>query len=268
MEEQHAAPDPSTSEDNNIVEPTTSQRTINFRLPEFWPDNAISWFAMAECQFHLRAVESEKDKFCLLVAALSRDSIRLVTNLVENPPMTDPYTQTKRSLLSSHTLTDFQRVELLHQAEPLGSRKPTELLAAMMEICPRGHEASLFFTYLFIQRLPRDIRMLLAEDDHSNLRKLAEKADRLVALAARQHHDSATTASIPPPAEEIAAMNHFRRGDKDRANHGPRNGSKPENKFQKNHNHRREDHGGLCFYHNRFGPKANSCNAPCTWMGN
>ena len=102
-------------------------------------------------------------------------------------------------LLKSHQLTDFQWVEKLHQLEPLGGRKPSELLAVMLEICPRGQDTSLFFQYLYLQRLPRELRIMLAEDNHTDLRKIAEKADTLWAIHAKQSHD--VVAAVEPEAD-------------------------------------------------------------------
>jgi hypothetical protein len=63
--------------------------------------------------------------------------------------------------------------------EPLGGRTPTELLAEMLELCPRGQESNIFFLFLFLQRLPRELRVLLDEDDNLTPRQLAAKADKL-----------------------------------------------------------------------------------------
>jgi hypothetical protein len=66
--------------------------------------------------------------------------------------------------------------------EPLGSRKPSKLLAAMLELCPRGQEGNMFFTHLFMERLPAELRILVGEDNHRDPRPLADKADKLWAL--------------------------------------------------------------------------------------
>ena len=58
---------------------------------------------MAECQFHLRRITDEQDRFCILVAALSKESIRMITNIIEDPPQ-NPYTTLKAVLLKSHQL--------------------------------------------------------------------------------------------------------------------------------------------------------------------
>jgi hypothetical protein len=50
--------------------------------------------------------------------------------------------------------------------KPLGARKPPELLASMLEVCSRGHEANIFFVHLFLVRLQEPC-------------SLAEKGDKL-----------------------------------------------------------------------------------------
>ena len=56
----------------------------------------------------------------------------------------------------------------------------------MWEICPPLQHNSIFFAARFQQRLPRDIRVLLTHEDHSDLRCLASHADRLIAFGSRQ----------------------------------------------------------------------------------
>jgi hypothetical protein len=152
------------------------------RLPTFWVDKPASWFITAESRFRLHGINREQNRYDYLVAALSKEAVSLVLDMVENPPQHHPYTALKERLLESHQFNDYQRVSLLFQMEPLGGCKPSELLAAMLELCPRGHESSIFFTHLFLERLPAELRILLGEDDHQNPRDVAKKADSLWAL--------------------------------------------------------------------------------------
>jgi hypothetical protein len=76
---------------------------------------------------------------------LPRTSYRLVSHLVEGVPTENSYNLIKEALMQAHQLSDYQRVELLSKVEPLGARKPSDLLAAMIELCPRQHLDSPFF---------------------------------------------------------------------------------------------------------------------------
>jgi hypothetical protein len=112
------------------------------------------------------------------MAALLEQQSELVSNVLEEEPTAESYQLLKAALLSSHTLTLYQMVDKLVNLEPLGGRKPSELMAAMQKLRPPRDEH--FFIYNFLQRLPKEVRILLAHNNFSNTRKLAEKADGLL----------------------------------------------------------------------------------------
>ena len=257
-----------------VIDPVAAPHynaAAGLKLSPFWSNTPATWFAMAECQFHLRCITDEQDRFCILVAALSKESIRLVTNIFEDPPQ-NPYTTLKVVLLKSHQLTDFQGVEKLHQLEPLGGCKPSELLAIMLEICPRGQDTSLFFQYLYLQHLPRELCIMLAEDNHADLRKTAEKADTLWAIHAKQCHD--VVAAVEPEADsDIVAAIPIRGGGRSGGSRGggARGSGRPPNSNQQDASTPRslaQQSAGLCFYHWSFGEKGTKCHSPCLWQGN
>jgi hypothetical protein len=144
----------------------------------------------------------QREKFCLVVQALPRDSMRLVADLVETPPAELMYNALKERLLHSHQLTDIQKVDLLVDMPVLGDRKPTQLLAAMVDACPRGQENSVFMSALFLRKLPADVRILLAHMDHTRLKEMATAADQLVAMRAAP----AAVAAVEADPGEVAAV--------------------------------------------------------------
>jgi hypothetical protein len=119
-----------------------------------------------------------------MVAALPHESLRLVADLVESPPTETPYDDIKTRLVASHQLPYFQKAEKLFLMPPLGSRKPSEIMGAMLKTCPRGRRrqtCSPASSYI-LQRLPREIRVLLARVNHKDPKELAKQADKLWAL--------------------------------------------------------------------------------------
>ena len=76
-----------------------------------------------EAQFKLRWIWSEEERFCNVTATLDKMTLKKVVHLVVTPDIMQPYSKLKEALLTSHQLTDFQRVELILAMEPLGSRK-------------------------------------------------------------------------------------------------------------------------------------------------
>jgi hypothetical protein len=156
-------------DNDNLLPLLTTSVASSCKLPEYWPEAPALWFSRAECSFLLRNVTEQREKFCLVEQSLPREAMRLVVS----PPQQLMYNALKDRLLASHQLTDIQKVELLVDMPALGDWKPTQLLAAMVEACPRGQEDSVFMSALFLRKLPADVRILLAHMDHTRLNELA-----------------------------------------------------------------------------------------------
>ena len=255
--------------------PPPATHMAHLKLPPFWTDAPVAWFAAVEAQFQLRRVWAQEEKFCHVTAALDKMSLKKVVHLVVTPDPLQPYNKLKEALLASHQLTDFQRVELLHAMEPLGGRKPSELLADMWELCPANQHENIFFAMLFLQRLPRDIRVLLTHEDHGDLRRLSAKADQLVAFGGRTDTVAATTAAGDSQDSLVAALpgknknNQHQRNNKQQKKLPPLVPLRPgKDKYPTAPATLARGSAGLCYYHWSYGDQANNCTAPCSWQGN
>jgi hypothetical protein len=83
------------------------------------------------------------------------------------------------------------------------------MLAEMLEFCPAGEATTAVFAFLFLQRLPWEIRVLLSEDDPADMRAITEKADRLIAMHVPQSHDSCAAVAAEDSADDsdvVAAL--------------------------------------------------------------
>jgi hypothetical protein len=256
----------------------------SLRLPSFWVDKPVSWFVLAESRFRLHGIHREQTKYDYLVSALTKEAVSLVLDVVEHPPERLPYSALKQSLLDSHQLSDYQRIAALHKMEPLGGRKPSELLASMLELCPRGHETSIFFTHLFLERLPAELRITLGEDDHQNVRALAKKADALWSLHGMKTSFSSSVAALvdldEPAAVAAVSSRGSGRGGRGR---GGRGGASGAGRGASQQPAGQQAPGlaraaapllpkelariqsGLCLKHFNYGDKAHSCTPPCNW---
>jgi hypothetical protein len=256
----------------------------SLRLPAFWVDKPVSWFVLAESRFRLHGIHREQTRYDYLVSALTKEAVSLVLDVVEHPPERLPYSALKQSLLDSHQLSDYQRIAALHKMEPLGGRKPSELLASMLELCPRGHETSIFFTHLFLERLPAELRITLGEDDHQNVRALAKKADALWSLHGMKSSFTASVASLVDVDEPAAVAavssrgSHRGRGGRSRGSRGGQAGAGPSGGQQPGGvatqskaaasllpREMARIQSGLCPKHFNFRDKAHSCTPPCSW---
>ena len=98
----------------------------------------------AETQLLLRNINSQQERFALVAAVLPEASTRGMAHLFANPGDTS-YTDLKAALLSAHQLTSFQKAERLFSSEPLGDRRPSELLSELLEWVHPGDERSRLF---------------------------------------------------------------------------------------------------------------------------
>ena len=244
------------------------------KLPDFWPSNPILWFARAEFNFEVAGVITEREKFMHTANALPYDTLTLVADLVTQPPAVQPFQRLKERLLLSHQLTIVQMAEKILDMPELGDRRPSQLLAAMMEFCPEGEVNTAFFRASFLRRLPKEIRVLLTDEVRGDLKDLAVRADELF-----QHHRSSPIAALDNTvdtelAEAVAALavkagrGKFGGGKKKQDGDSSHPGSSGGGKSGGG----KSGSGGgrsyfVCDRHWRYGTKAYRCDAPqkCQW---
>jgi hypothetical protein len=178
----------------------TARSTASVTLPRFWPASPAGWFRSVEAQFMVRNIISPLDRYYLVLAALNEEQVDKVVAVTEEEPTEESYERIKAALVSSHSLTPFQQVCRLVNMEGLNGRKPSELLSAMDKLKPK--DANSFYAYHFLQRMRREVRLLLAKKDLSDMRALAVEADDLMALHQPQAHD--TVAAVQPAAQAEA----------------------------------------------------------------
>ena len=142
----------------------------------------------------------------------------------------------------------------------LGSRKSTELLGEMMELCPEGQEANLFFCWAFTSRLPAWLHVQLAEEDYDQVRRLC-KADCLwAAHGVWQQQAIAAATPLPDDSSDVFAVQSEEAAEswikKDKRADSPAVMAQLES--------------GLCLEHWLCGYKANrrACRRPCSWSKN
>jgi hypothetical protein len=147
------------------------------------------------------------------------------------------------------------------------------LLAEMLEFCPAGESSTAVFAFLFLQRLPCEIRVLLSEDDPADMRAIADKADRLIAMHVPQSHDTCAAVAADDRLEE-SGMVVAAQASKGRRGKGHK---RPPQKAPLGRRidlskRGQEQAAGLCtsecYYHAKFGEQAKFCEEGCVWPEN
>ena len=206
----------------------TETNAVAIKLPTFWAQQPEVWFLQAEAQFHIRKITDDTTKYYHVVAALDQETSGRVLDTLSAPPGDNKYTDLKQRLLTTFGLSKRERASKLLHLHPLGDRKPSELMDEMLSLLA-DHGFCFLAEQLFLEKLPEDIRLQLSNDDFSNPRALATKAD--VLWIAKQQAATAINKVTSQPKSKITTAHATRQN--------------------------------WCFYHKRFGDDAKNCKAPC-----
>lgn len=253
--------------------PDLAAVTVNLKLPPFWPADPELWFAQIEAQFACRRITAQRSKFDHVVASLTPEVAAEVRDLLLKPPTDNAYNLLKEQLTKRTTASEQRKLQLLFHGEELGDRKPTQLLRRMQQLLGDrpGLTDTSFLQELFLQRLPHNVRMVLASTpDTTSLEKLAELADKIMEVATPPL--AAIDASVPDPPESATKLAKEVEGLRADI-------SRLEKMFQKlsrsrsssRHSSRRSPtptKDPLCWYHRRYGENAKKCHSPCAWSTN
>ena len=108
-------------------------------------------------------INSQKSRFDYVVASLSQEIATEIRDLVLKPPEANPYDVLKEQLIKRTAISEQHRLQQLFQADELGDRKPTQLLRKLQQLIgDYGGIDAAFLKELFLQRLPPNVRMVLA----------------------------------------------------------------------------------------------------------
>jgi hypothetical protein len=235
-------------------------------LPAFWISEPAAWFALAEAKFRTSNITSQRVMFDLLVAALPEMNLSQVMDIIKNIPVINPFEVLKLRLLEAHVLSDQEKMDALFQLGPLGDRKPSQLLASMLSVCPSGMELHVqpVFQYLFLQRLPQTLRTLLSKQECRDIRALVALADRLWASHKPQPQE---VMAVQEPVsscdgeQQIAVVQPKKRHPKKKTGGG---GGPSGNGGVLSHAEQAWVGSGLCFKNFVYGAKPTAAPSPAT----
>ena len=245
--------------DSEVGEPEAASLhhvSVPLKLPTFWAADPTMWFEQVEATFRNRKITAQETKFNHVLAALQPQDITIVRDIISQRPR-DPncYDLLKSTLIERKTSSKVQRIEEAMALGELGDQKPTELLLRMQQILDVGHEDDVgFMRWLFLNRLPKSVKLVLQSQDELQLKELAKKADALVVPGVSSV--SSIEADLKTQVEalklEVAALKKTQ-------------SAKPIGITRPTSANKQTSNNGLCFYHDRFGAKAKKCRDGCAW---
>lgn len=237
--------------------------TVSLKLPPFWPSDPEVWFIQVEAQFSTKGITSQKTRFDYIVSSLSPEIVTEVRDLLLRPPTERPYDTLKAELTKRTAESEQKKLQQLIGGEELGDRKPSQLLRRMQQLLGNKlntPDANSFLRELFLQRLPANVRMVLASaDSTTELGKLAEMADKIMEVAAPSiaHVETPKASDVQQLREEVAHLTalvqSLTTSHRRRSSHSRHRSSSPAPTPET-----------LCWYHRKFGDKAKHCTPPCS----
>ena len=250
----------------------TTITAVSVKLPPFWPADPEVWFAQVEAQFTTRGIVAQKTRFDYVISSLSPEFATEVRDLLK-PPSDDPYDVLKTQLIKRTAASEQRKLQQLMSGEELDDRKPTQLLQRMRQLLGdklgSSDDANSFLHELFMQRLPTNVRVVLASTDPSmDLDKLADMADKvlevatpLIAAISDPHPDNSEVHKL---REEVAHLTDLVSLLTTRSRH--RSTSRPRRRaVSPSPTNMSQDPSSFCWYHAKFGENALKCRDPCSW---
>ncbi|XP_044009504.1 uncharacterized protein LOC122853208 [Aphidius gifuensis] len=217
----------------------------------------------------LGGITNDEDKFSQVLVNLESDVLMLVGDLANNPPTMDKFNILKDRILQSFAQTTEARLRRMFRGDESVGKKPTEILAHIKNLASGECNATVLRT-IFLEKLPEQMRVLLAMCEHEDLDKVAEMADKIYEMS---NTSSCAIASSQEQASVQAIANHespisevfkliktlSNKVDKLRREYRSRSRSRSKSRGCSN-----SPSNNLCFYHRRFGYNARKCLETCS----
>nr|CAB3260870.1 uncharacterized protein LOC100176143 [Phallusia mammillata] len=178
------------------------------RLPEFWPDTAELWFATVESVLENNLVFGERERYNIVLTSLKQEQIKQIRHVIMDRDGAMPYTNLKAALIKCYEVNEVQRINTLLNDTILGDKRSSALLNEMKSLLGNcgTHSPTLetLFKKVFLDRLPSNVRLILASDYDTSIETLAAKADSIWSVGSPA---SLATQTVSTPSSKALEEN-------------------------------------------------------------
>lgn len=241
----------------------TGDPEAKFTLPTFWEHDVTLWFLQIETFFTLNKVTNADSKALHTISSLPQNVLRKIADIL---PTTD-YDQLKSTLLQRCEVSDQESIRKLLAKQELGDRKPSQLLLDLKYLAKRGNIPNNIVQEIWLQQLPTNIQDIL-QVSKEPLQKLGDIADKIMSRSQVQTETNVQSASLSQELTDLRKdINDLRHNMKFllKPKLSPRHKTRSPSPQRPP---RQRSPLGLCWYHRRYGRKAQRCQAPCNYQGN
>ena len=235
-------------------EEKTELNAVATRLPDFAPNEPITWFRRTETRFRLRRITNEITKADYVLEALPETVFQRIGPWLDQQAEEVAYSDLKNHLLKEFSLTNAERAKRILEmpSQPMGDRKPSQV---WNEICTlsrlpqvdettKQHKEVDLKKEIWLQTLPCNIRASMHDTDQS-VETLTKLADELAASQKAARFQSVLTSQIEDDTPDHIAQ--------------------VRSKTPKTFFNATLDKEGICSYHKKFKESARKCIDGCKW---
>lgn len=245
---------------------------VGVRVPPFWAEEPDIWFAQVEGQFAISGITSDVTKFNYVIGHLDNQHSREVKDIIVNPPATNRYEKLKSELIKRLSASKENKIKQLLMHEELGDRKPSQFLRHLRGLAGLNVPDD-FLRTIWISRLPHGVQTVLAgQATSTSLEDLADLADRVNDLTSSSPSVAAVNempgSVIHDLVKEVAELRRqlqnlsTDRNSRARSRSTRPRGNRSKSRQRSESNYRKFP---LCWYHGKFGDKADRCIRPCDY---
>lgn len=251
-------------EDHGSAPEKQEEASCTFRLTPFWNEDPGLWFLQTEALFRAHGVKSQQQRFNMVLGQLPYHVMTQVADLATTNSPT-PYDVLKERLTTIYSQSEERRISKLLEETHLGDQKPSQLYRHLQTQAGATATPQMLKT-VWLRALPNRVRSILAAIEKDDIDDLTKIADRILEVdtplpVAAQEPASDPLRTMQEDIKQLKAtlerlIRTTRKGDK--RGRSTSRGRTPPRKNQ-------SSSPGHCFYHERFGDKAQKCRQPCTW---
>ena len=240
---------------------TNAVNAASVKLAPFWPKRPLLWFARAEAQFRLRNITAQQTRFDHVLQALDDEAVARVSDIVmANPLAHNCYDNLKARLTDAFDLSDEERARRLLDGPQLGDRKPSVLLAEINELFGQRN-IDFLKKELILRALPANVAAICRASNAATLEELCTEADRHFAITGALMGAPVNAVDCSSEGASARLTSTDMEGDFDVHAVRTRFKGRPTPSATPNAPAPR----GMCFYHEKFGAKAQKCRHPCSY---
>lgn len=251
------------------------------------------WFIRLESWFRLQNVTDESVRYEAIVSSLTPQLFDQVVDIITAPPQVEPYKTLKAALIEKFADSEYTRVDKLLSTVPLGSQRPSHLLAEIRRAGATKDDKILRVCWM--RRLPVTVRTILSASRGSlaelaamadatydtlqaeNVFQVSSHASSAIASSSNAFANASAAPALPANNDLIKCIEALslqinelhkkhdqqkpRGREYQRKEHYQRSSSRAKSQ-QRDHtpaNNRQP----TCWYHRNFGTQARKCEPPC-----